>query len=380
MNDSIVYKSDCRYFRGDIPCTPHKREGVHCTDCTYYAPTDSNVLIIKLGAIGDVIRTTPLLERLRTERPGARIWWLTLTPDVLPAGVDRKLRFDAASVAALLAIRFDLLINLDKDLEACALTARIDADVKKGFTLRDGICAPVDTDARHKFHTGIFDDLNKANTKHYVQEIFEVCGFDWKGEEYVLDLDRRFDLEGAAEENGIRIAADRPVIGLNTGCGGRWTSRLWPDAAWIELAVRLREAGYQPLFLGGEQEHEKNLAFAAASDGLYLGHFSLKDFIALMDRCDVIVSAVTMAMHLAIGLKKPLILFNNIFNRHEFELYGRGEILEPSKPCTCFFQATCRNEEYRCMEHLEVQRVFDAIVRAAETARDAQSSGGGGVR
>lgn len=368
MNDNIIYKSDCRHFRGDIPCAPHKSEGVHCIDCPHYAPTDSNILIIKLGAIGDVIRTTPLLERLRAEHPAARIWWLTLTPDVLPAGVDRKLRFNAATVASILAIRFDLLINLDKDLEACALTDRIQADVKKGFTLRDGICAPVDEDAQHKFLTGIFDDLNQANTKHYVQEIFEVCGYEWKGEEYVLDLDSRFDLEGTAEEQGVRISADRPVIGLNTGCGGRWTSRLWPDASWIELAVRLREAGYQPLFLGGEQEDEKNRLFAAASDGLYLGHFSLKDFIALMDRCDVIVSAVTMAMHLAIGLRKPLILFNNIFNRHEFELYGRGEILEPSKTCTCFFQATCRNEEYRCMEHLEVERVFDAIVRSAASS------------
>ncbi|MFA6234698.1 MAG: glycosyltransferase family 9 protein [Bacteroidota bacterium] len=365
MNETILYKADCRHFRGDIPCAPHKREGVHCADCPHYAPTDSNILIIKLGAIGDVIRTTPLLERLRAEHPGARIWWLTLTPDVLPAGVDRKLRFDTASVATVLAIRFDLVINLDKDLEACAITDRVQADTKKGFTLRKGVCAPIDADAEHKFLTGIFDDLNKANTKHYIREIFEICGFEWKGEEYVLDLDRRFDLEGAADEQDVRIDADRPVIGLNTGCGGRWTSRLWPDAYWIELAGRLLDAGYQPLFLGGEQEHEKNLTFAAASGGLYLGHFSLKDFIALMDRCDVIVSAVTMAMHLAIGLKKPLILFNNIFNRHEFELYGRGEILEPSKPCICFFQATCRNDDYCCMDHLEVERVFDAVVRSA---------------
>lgn len=364
MNDSIIYKADCRHFRGDIPCGPHKREGVHCADCPHYAPTDSNILIIKLGAIGDVIRTTPLLERLREEHPGARIWWLTLTPEVLPAGVDRKLRFDAASVVSVLAIRFDLVINLDKDLEACAIMDRVQADAKKGFTLRNGICAPIDADAEHKFLTGIFDDLNKANTKHYVQEIFEVCGFEWKGEEYVLDVDRRFDLESAAEELDVSIDSDRPIIGLNTGCGGRWTSRLWPDAAWIDLAERLHDAGYQPLFLGGEQEDEKNRTFAAASGGLYLGHYSLKDFIALMDRCDVIVSAVTMAMHLAIGLKKPLILFNNIFNRHEFELYGRGEILEPSKPCICFFQATCRNDEYRCMEHLEVERVFDAVVRS----------------
>ena len=72
------------------------------------------------------------------------------------------------------------------------------------------------------------------------------------------------------------------------------------------------------------------------------------------------------------------VITNNIFNRHEFDLYGRGEILEPSKPCTCFFQATCRNEEYRCMEHLEVDRVRDAVIRAGEGVRAAGSAGGSG--
>ncbi len=365
MTEQIVYKEDCRHFRGDVPCAPHKREGVHCVDCPYYEATDRNILIIKLGAIGDVIRTTPLLHRLKREYPGGRIWWLTLTPEVLPSGVDYKLRFDMAGVISILAINFDLVINLDKDREACAIMDRLEASVKKGFTLRNGICAPVDDEAKHKFMTGIFDDLNQSNTKHYVQEIFEICGFDWEGEEYILDLGERFDIEAAARESEADYDPDRPLIGLNTGCGGRWTSRLWPDSYWVELGEKLRAAGLQPLFLGGEQEHQKNQSLAAACGGLYLGHFSLKTFIALMDRCDVVVSAVTMAMHLAIGLKKPLVLFNNIFNRNEFELYGRGEILEPSKACECFFQPTCRNTEYRCMEHLEVERVFEAIVRWA---------------
>lgn len=365
MTDQILYKADCRHFRGDIPCAPHKREGVHCADCSYYDATDRNILIIKLGAIGDVIRTTPLLHRLKREYPGARIWWLTLTPEVLPPQVDRKLRFDMAGVISLLAISFDLVINLDKDREACAIADRVHASVKRGFTLRNGVCAPIDEEARHKFLTGIFDDLNQSNTKHYVREIFEICGYAWDGEEYIVNAPAEFDVAAAMEERGQRFDPSLPLIGLNTGCGGRWTSRLWPDSYWVELGERIREAGMQPLFLGGEQEHEKNLALSAACGGLYAGHFSLDTFVALMNRCDVIVSAVTMAMHLAIGLKKPLVLFNNIFNRNEFELYGRGEILEPSKACTCFFQPTCRNEEYRCMEHLEVERVFDAVQRWA---------------
>jgi heptosyltransferase-2 len=278
-----------------------------------------------------------------------------------------------ASIISLLAVNFDLVVNLDKDLEACALADRLEASVKKGFTLRNGICAPVDGDAEHKFLTGLFDDVNKANTKHYVEEIFEIAGYDWRGEDYVLAVDKEFDFQAAADAQGVTLDPSKPLIGLNTGCGGRWVTRLWAEENWIALARLLLENDMQPVFLGGEQEDEKNLRLAGESGGLYLGHFSLTDFIALLDRCDVIVSAVTMAMHLAIGLHKPLVLFNNIFNRHEFELYGRGEILEPSKECTCFFAAKCTNESYTCMEHLEVDRVFDTVRRWARAGAGSSS-------
>ena len=67
-------KTDCRYFRGDIPCKPHKNYNAHCIDennalCSYYDKITEKILIIKLGAIGDVIRTTPLLTKLKQEHP-----------------------------------------------------------------------------------------------------------------------------------------------------------------------------------------------------------------------------------------------------------------------------------------------------------------------
>jgi ADP-heptose:LPS heptosyltransferase len=349
-----IYKSDCRHFRGDVPCLPHKREGVHCDGCPHYTPTDRNVLIVKLGAVGDVIRTTPLLRRLRVEYPSARIWWMTHTPEVLPADVDVKLRFDLAGVLAATAVNFDLLLNLDKDREACALADRVAASVKKGFTIAQGAIAPADADAAHKFATGIFDDVNRANTRHYVAEIFEIAGYEWGGEEYILEAEPGHEFPLPAG----------PVVGLNTGCGGRWTSRLWPEEHWIRLARDLRAQGIAPLLLGGPREDAKNRRLAEASGALYLGHVPLPAFIALVDRCDAVVTAVTMATHIAIGLRKPLVLFNNIFNPQEFELYGRGEILEPSRECTCFFLPTCVNPAYRCMEHLEPERVLAAVLRA----------------
>lgn len=349
-------KLDCRHFRGDVPCKPHKEHGVHCVeagggDCRYYDPVSKRILIIKLGAIGDVIRTTPLLRKLREAEPRAEIWWLTLTPEVVPPEADRILGFTPQNLSVLGATSFDILLNLDKDREACALSSTIAAAVKKGFTLRDGKCVPIDGAAEPKYLTGVFDDLSKANTKSYQEEIFEISGYRFSGEEYIMP---------EADDTVWKLPGTWKIVGLNTGCGGRWTSRLWPERCWVELARKIRTAGYTPLLLGGEQEHRKNIRLARLSGAVYLGHFPLRKFMSEVNRCELVVTAVTMAMHLAIGFRKKIVLFNNIFNKHEFELYGRGEILEPDFECSCFYSPVCPNN---CMQYLSVQTVFDACMR-----------------
>jgi heptosyltransferase-2 len=77
-----------------------------------------------------------------------------------------------------------------------------------------------------------------------------------------------------------------------------------------------------------------------------------------MSQCDVVVTAVTMAMHIAIGLNKKLVLFNNIFNRHEFELYGLGEIVEPPVDCKGCFKGSCERD---CMSLITPAEVYSAI-------------------
>ena len=77
-------KFNCRYFKGTIPCKPNKLHDVICDNCEYYKPVTKKILIIKLGAIGDVIRTTPLVVKYRKLFPDCHISWLTLSPDVLP--------------------------------------------------------------------------------------------------------------------------------------------------------------------------------------------------------------------------------------------------------------------------------------------------------
>lgn len=346
--------TDCLHFRGDIPCKPHKQFGYHCDGCLAYQKISQQILIIKLGAIGDVIRTTPLITKIRSEFPLAQITWLTQFPAVVPKSeVNKILNATAENIEYLKNRNFDWLINLDKDDIAIALTNSISAKKKSGFTIDEfGRAKPIATKAEeHKWLTGLFDDLNKGNTKHYVQEIFEICGYDFNNEEYLLDVknDIHFDIDKT-----------KKVIGLNTGCGGRWTSRLWRTDYWIELAKKLSAQNFEVVLLGGEQEDEKNKLISAQSGAKYLGHYNLEGFISLVNHCDLVVTAVTMAMHLTIGLKKKIVLFNNIFNKNEFYLYNRGVILEPDFDCECYYAAECPND---CMQYLTAEKVFEAVMK-----------------
>ncbi|MBL7812350.1 MAG: glycosyltransferase family 9 protein [Bacteroidetes bacterium] len=350
----MFYKPDCLHFLGHIPCKPHKQHGYHCTDCPAYTPIEKRILIIKLGAIGDVIRTTPLVTRYKKMYPGAKFTWITLSPDILPKNeIHEILKLNTETVLYVQNTDWDIAINLDKEKEAGALLKTVNATEKLGFILKNGAIQPVNGLADHKFHTGLFDDVSKSNTKNYCTEIFELCGMQYDGEPYLLD-------NHANDGYTWELSHNTPILGFNTGCGDRWTTRLWSIEKWVELAQKAMEAGYQVLLLGGKQEHERNLQIQAASGAMYLGHFPLPQFINLIDQCNLVVTQVTMGMHLTLGLQKKIVLINNIFNPHEFDLFGNGRIIEPPKPCKCYYRGTCV-DGISCMETLESASVMQAV-------------------
>ncbi|MCP4290990.1 MAG: glycosyltransferase family 9 protein [bacterium] len=360
------FRPECIHFKGHIPCTPHKQRGVHCDGCAEFKEREGRILLIKLGAAGDVIRTTPLLEPISKEYPNHSLTWITEFPDLVPRSVSDRLGMTPENLLWLRQTHFDLVINLDKDRQACALAAEVESDKLIGFTLgADGLCRPVTSGVskkmaaavENKFLTGLFDDVNQACTLTYPQEIFDICGYEYQGQEYVVDR--------PVQSPDFDLPAEGTIIGLNTGAGGRWTSRLWPENYWENLARNLKKEGYEVLLLGGPQEDEKNKRLAHEAQVHYLGHFDLPTFIGLMDRCELVVTAVTMAMHIALGLGKKLVLFNNIFNPHEFELYGRGVLMQPQQKCTCFFQPTCTNENF-CMDTLKPDEVQAAVKKLLE--------------
>jgi len=351
-------KFDCRHFRGDIPCKPNKLRGKKC-HCDEYEQVSHRILIIKLGALGDVIRSTALLVRYRNMYPNAHITWITHSPEILPhdGSIDVIGKFEYKNIFPLFSQEFDIAINLDKDVEACTLLSFVKAKKKYGFIRENNHLAGTNAAADRKIVTGLFDDESKANTKSYPEEIFDICELDFQKEEPVLNVNKELVKKWEMlKEN----AGGKKIVGLNTGCGPRWNTRLWPDEYWIELIKQLQNAGYYPVALGGTAEDARNKSFVEKTGLYYPGTYSLEEFIAITANCNLVVTAVSMMMHIAIGLKRPLVLFNNIFNKHEFEMYGRGIIVEPHSGCDDFYGNTCTRDKC-CMNDLPVKDVFAAI-------------------
>ena len=263
-----------------------------------------------------------------------------------------------SSVSFLANQEFDIAVNLDKDKEACMLLALINANKKFGFIWKDGHINTATDKAEHKLITGIFDHISKKNTKNYLEEIFEICHFDFNGEEYLINLNK--ELSYSWQKKFEKLTGGKIIIGLNTGCGLRWKTRLWPKEYWLEFIKNLEKQGYYCLLMGGPDEDEMNRFYAKETNATYLGTFSLEEFIAITNNTDIIVTPVSMMMHIALALKKQLMLFHNIFNVHEFELYGRGVILEPTSGCDCYFGNSCSREK-SCMQDISVQEVLSNI-------------------
>ena len=396
MKKEIV-KYDCSHFEGHIPCKPNKQFDVQCDDCSHYDKNTSSIifldtkkallqeifkicnftqqelveetpkiqtqatkiLFIKLGAIGDVIRTTPLLEKYKKEYGNCHFTWITHSPQVVPEDeVDVIYKWDASSVSVLANQEFDIAVNLDKDKEACILLSLINAREKFGFLWKDGHINTATDKAEHKLITGLFDHISKKNTKNYLEEIFEICHFEFNGEEYMINLNQ--NLSDIWQKKLEKLAGGKIIIGLNTGCGLRWKTRLWPSEYWVEFIKNLAKQGYFCLLMGGPDEDEMNRYYEKETNATYLGTFSLEEFIAITNNTDIIVSPVSMMMHIAIALKKQLMLFHNIFNVNEFELYGRGVIIEPTSSCDCYFGNSCKREK-SCMYDISVQDVLTNI-------------------
>ncbi|TVM03146.1 MAG: glycosyltransferase family 9 protein [Candidatus Brocadia sp. WS118] len=358
---------DCRFFASEKPC----RFKLDCSvddTCPQYQSMGKRILIIKLAAIGDVLRTTPILPVLKEKYPHSQITWITDSSSlsVLEENpfIDRLLTANYENALRLQVEKFDVLICLDKDTVAASLASLVKAEQKLGFALSEkGHLYPLNKEADYLFRLGVSDELKFwQNKKTYQQLIFEALGLGEKYGEYVINLPRKYTSYGEQLVKQWGISNGRLTIGLNTGAGKRFATKRWEIGGFVELADRLsNDLKAHVVLLGGPEEIERNKEIASRTKFPVIDsgcHHSLKEFMGLIHQCHLIVTGDTLALHLAIALKKLVVTFFGSTCHQEIDLYGRGQKLIAGVDCAPCYKGSC--DTMICMKRINADGVFHA--------------------
>lgn len=168
------------------------------------------------------------------------------------------------------------------------------------------------------------------------------------------------------------VSPDHLWLGINAGAEYGPAKR-WPKDRFVSAAQAIQErTGCRCLLFGGSGDvtvagqiavhlpsstsHLRNLA----------GQTSLRELMALLTQCRVLLTNDTGPMHLAAALGVPVVV---PFGSTSPELTGPGlpgdarqRLIRSDAPCSPCFLRECPID-FRCMNGIDVERVVDAVIQ-----------------
>jgi ADP-heptose:LPS heptosyltransferase len=367
----MILKLDCKYFPGDRPCSYNKLEGVKCDVCPYYETELTRIIIIKLEAVGDVLRTTCILHGLKEKYPLSEITWITRI-SAIPLFenntlVDRVLAYDSTeTILDVLVEEFDLIINLDSAHTSAVLASAAKGKEKLGYGVDTrGNVFPFNSEAITWLEMGAFDDMKKKNTRSFQDLMLDICRLKTTKKDIILELsgeELRF-AHSFTEKNGLENQSR--IIGINTGASGRWQFKQWTLEGFETLIKLLLERTNASILLyGGPAEKERNeyLSRLHSTRVVNTGtDNSLRQFFALATLSGVFLTGDTLALHAATALKKKVIAFFGPTSAAEIDTYN-GQIVkvQANLDCLVCYKPRC-DFNPNCMNSITPENIYSLI-------------------
>jgi heptosyltransferase-2 len=302
---------------------------------TFYAFV--NILIIKLGAAGDVVRTTPLLTRL-----SGQITWITAARNTaLLEGLKKSLQCVPWEERRRLPdIKYDLIINLEDTLEIALYLhtlefkrlfgARVDSNNRLCYT--DDAKCWFDLSLISSYGREQADKLKFQNRQTYQELIFTGLGFLFDGERYLLPQPIETGLSG-----DVAIAADSGPV--------------WPMKKW---------AYYQEL--------KQLLEGKGLTVNILPERSSLLEHLSDVQNHRCLVGGDSLPMHFALGTGTPCVSIFTCTSPWEIYDYGiQKKIVSPL--LEEFFYK--RGYDKRATTAISVDQVEAAVVTQLEAVPSA---------
>jgi len=333
-------------------------------------PPPRRILLIKPSALGDVVQSLPLARVLRTLYPGAELGWvinhelaglLDRHPcQIEPIPFERRAGLVAYGklLRRLRSGRYDWVLDLQGLLRTAGMTLATGATRRVGLeTAREGsgwVCNQI-----------VPGTARQSPAYHRVRALAYWLG--WTGLWPCLEL----GLSTAERDWADQLVRDlpRPIIAVHAGAG--WETKRWP-AARFGAAVSDRAGSV--IAVGSRAEHPLGeQALREARDrGLpgvsVAGQTSLLQLAALLERVDLLVSNDSGPLHLAAGLRRPVVGVYTCTSPSQSgpEPETPQELVATQISCRASYRKRCPHSgtgHLACLEELAVERVAAAVGR-----------------
>jgi heptosyltransferase-2 len=306
----------CRHYKGSKPCTFNKTEGMECPTCTRADEFRCRVLIVKLDALGDVLRTGSLVPILHRLHPRPYVCWITRPEAVeivrMIDGVDEVVPLNVDGLARIAEGGWDHVYALSNDHSTASLaTAARAANPPVGYSMKDGRLHPSNAAAERWLEMAAFD--RRANTESYQKLMLDIVGVEGSIEPPRLTVERKHLDHAAGWIAGLFAGSGRRRIAINVGSGARWPKKMLEVdqiAAYARLARERLDADI--LLVGGPAEIGKTEAIlAACGPGTpvrsALTSHSVPEFVGVLRQVDALLCGDTLALHIATAIGLPTV-------------------------------------------------------------------------
>jgi lipopolysaccharide heptosyltransferase I len=360
------------------------------------------ILLIKLSAVGDVIHTIPVLNKLRRRYPSAQLDWL-VTPAIAellrhnPAitNVIEFAREDwsrpwtpapfvsyARLAAKLRANGYDLVVDMHGQFRTAVFALATGAPVRIGFDrprarVWDASPRTFSAEARKHAWQGAREGSWLAYTDHIPVPTLDLHAVDrYLSVGPILGLedgppDFSFPIPQAASANIESLLhrhdiAGAPLVAMAPGT--IWETKHWGTDKFAEVARHFLQKGFAVALMGSRRERTvcEEVARLAPGSVDVAGETTLTELAALVRRSAISVTNDSGPMHLAVALGRPVVSVFGPTDPIWIGPYGRADAVlragAPCSPCLLRQLSRCRYDHV-CMENVSAPAVIERMER-----------------
>ncbi len=327
------------------------------------------ILIVRLGALGDVVHAMPVVAALRRQWPDARIDWLVdpRYADVVGfvSGLSRAIPFNPrgllagrerghvmATLGELRRQRYDAVFDL-QGLMKSAVIARLAGGAQTFGFSRSQLREP----AARLFYTRTID---VAPAQHVIEKnlaLVAAAGVEIATPRFALSvpvspLVQR--LRGRFGKSGY--------VAMNPGAA--WPNKRWPVTRFGQVAARINALhAVRSLVVWGPGEEALAQGVVAASDGAaeMAPATEIAELFAVLGSARLAIAGDTGPLHIAVAVGTPVVaLFGPTDPARNGPWDRRDVTISRNARCECHYQRRCRRA-VPCIDDIEVDEVVTAV-------------------